>query len=88
MNYKYKIEDTMGCTAYNLSINGKSVDDMTEQEKDEVFDYLLLQLKSLYKDHGIDIREILRYFDPDESEQDKEPCDQCGDYVSVDTYYL
>jgi hypothetical protein len=86
---KYKIEITEGCIAYGMTVNGKNIGGdyeptrMSEQEVDEMIDYLIGKVREGINDQTILLEDLIRLFQYDSCEHDDEPCDQCGDYVST-----
>lgn len=88
MSIKYKIVETTGCTAYDITVNDRSISDMTEQELDEVVDYLLQQAKVHYKEQAILFNNIVELFQYSDYESDGRSCEQCGDTVSSTTWNI
>lgn len=88
METKYKIIETTGCTAFGLTVNGKDLDELSEQEYDEMLDYLFVKMKEGLKESTISFNEVMQLFQSDEWEHDPEPCGQCGDTVSSETWNI
>ena len=88
MNTKYKIEIIEGCTAFDTLINGVSIVDISENEKEELLNYLMKQLKESYKRGEVTLESLIQNFQYDDYERDSEPCGQCGDTVSTTTYNI
>jgi hypothetical protein len=82
MKTKYKIEIIEGCTAFDTAINGVSVLDIPENEKEEVVNYLIDQLKESYKRGEITLESLIQNFQYDDYECDGNKCGSCGDTVS------
>jgi len=82
-NTKYKIVETTGCTAFDFSINGKSISEYHKEELDEVLDYLFIKVKEGLKDNTILFENVVRLFQYDDWEHDPNVCEQCGDTVST-----
>lgn len=80
---KYKFVETIGCTAFDFSINEKSISEHKEQELDEILDYLFLKAKEGIKDNTILFQNVVQLFQPDDWEHDSNICEQCGDSVST-----
>jgi formamidopyrimidine-DNA glycosylase len=88
MNTKYKIEIIQGCTAFDTVINGVSVVDIPENEKEEVVNYLIDQMKESYKRGEVTLESLIENFQYDDYEHDPEPCSQCGDTISKTVYIV
>lgn len=86
--HKYEIIKTEGCTAYDLTFNGKSENDLTDEEKDEIIDHLLYQAKLGISDGSIMLTELVGIFQSSDYDYDDRPCGQCGDTVSTTTYHI
>ena len=85
---KYRIVETQGCIAWGVTVNDKDLVDLTEEEQDEVIDYLLQKTKEQYKAKELDFMSIVGNFHYTNYEYDKEPCGCCGDTVSTTTWDL
>ena len=87
-----KIVISEGCTAYYTTVDGKMLygednqDVMSEQEIDELVDYLLLRLKEEIKQGCASVNSLIQLFQYDDYKSDADTCDQCGDSVTR-TYY-
>lgn len=85
---KYTIVISEGCRAFYTEINGKNWSGeyeptlMTEKEKDDFIDYLLLKLKEGVKEGCIDIDTLVKHFEEDSIEHDDYVCEDCGDTVT------
>jgi hypothetical protein len=82
-NIKYKIVETTGCTAFDFSINEKSISEHTKEELDQILDYLFLKVKEGLKENTILFENVVHLFQPDDWEYDPYICEQCGDSVST-----
>ena len=87
-NHKYKIVETTGCTAFDLSINERSVTEYKEEELDVILDYLFVKVKEGLKENTILFENVVHLFQPDDWEHDPNVCGQCGDTVSTETWYI
>ena len=87
-NTKYKFVETTGCTAFGFSVNEKEISELSEQEYNEMLDYLFVKVKEGLKENTILFNDVVKLFQPDEWERDPEPCEQCGDYFSSETWYI
>lgn len=83
MNPKYKIKLTEGCTAFNFTINEKSISEYKEEELNEILDYLFVKIKEGIKENTIQFSDVVHSFQPKDFKYSKEPCGQCGDTVST-----
>ena len=87
MNTKYKIVETEGCTAFAVTINGKNIEDYSEEETIEIMDYIFNKLKEKVKDGSTPFIDMVRaYLSFGSYEYDPVPCEQCGDTVSTTTW--
>jgi hypothetical protein len=85
---KYKIVETTGCTAFNFSINDKTISDYTKEELDEILDYLFVKVKEGINENTILFQDVVKLFQPDDWEHDPNVCEQCGDTVSTETWNI
>ena len=85
---KYKIVETTGCTAFDFSINEKSISEYSKEELDEILDYLFIKIKEGINDNTILFNDVVKLFQPDDWEYDNEPCGQCGDTVSTEIWNI
>lgn len=85
-----KITISEGCTAFYTVVDGKMLygeyDPMTDQERDELIDYLAEKIKEEAKRSTISINNMIELFQYDRYETEEHCCDTCGDTVSR-TYY-
>ena len=79
---KYKIEIIEGCTAFDTVINGVSIVDVPENEKEELVNYLIDQLKESYKRGEVTLESLIQNFQYDDYECDDYRCESCGDHRS------
>jgi hypothetical protein len=85
---KYKFIETTGCTAFNFTVNEKQFSELSEQEYDEMLNYLFVKIKQGIKEQTTLLEDVVKLFQPDDWEHDPEPCDQCGDTVSATTWKI
>lgn len=83
---KYKFVETTGCTAFNFTVNDTPLSEISEQEKDEILDYLFIKVKEGIKDNTILFENIVGLFQYDGYEHDPEQCSSCYDTVSWTTW--
>jgi uncharacterized UBP type Zn finger protein len=88
MKTKYKFIETTGCTAFNFTVNDKSFSELSNQEYDEMLNYLLEKIKEGIGEQTILLEEVVRLFQYDDYEHDPHVCDQCGDTVSTTTWNI
>ena len=65
-----------------------SIVDIPENEKEEIVNYLIDQLKEAYKRGEVTLESLIQNFQYDEYERDDYECEQCGDTVSTTTYNI
>jgi hypothetical protein len=82
MDTKYKIEEVTGCTAFDIRVNGRSISELSNEEYEQMLDYLFLKAREGLKEQTILFEQILHLFQYDDYEHDPNQCEQCGDYRS------
>jgi len=85
---KYKFVETTGCTAFDFSINEQSISEIPNEELDKILDYLFVKVKEGINENTILFTDVVKLFQPDDWEHDPEPCGQCGDTVSSETWNI
>jgi len=88
METKYKFVETTGCTAFDFSVNDHAFSDMSDQEYNDMLDYLFVKVKEGLKENTILLRDVVGLFQYDEYESDPEPCSQCFDTVASTTWLI
>ena len=88
MSTKYKFEEVTGCTAFDFLVNGKSLSDITENNQDEILDYLIIKIKEGIKENTIQFQNVVQLFQYDDYESDPVQCTQCFDTVSTTTWNI
>lgn len=88
MKTKYKFVETTGCTAFDFSINDKSISDYKNEELDEILNYLFLKVKEGINDNTILFNDVVKLFQYDDYENDPEPCSQCFDTIQTTTWLI
>ena len=83
---KYKFVETTGCTAFDFSINEQSISEISNEELGKILDYLFVKVKEGVGENTILFTDVVKLFQPDDWEHDPEPCGQCGDTVSSETW--
>ena len=87
-NTKYKFIETTGCTAFNFTVNDHSVSELSEQEYNEMINYLFIKIKEGLKEQAILLENVVQLFQYDNYEHDDHVCGQCGDTVSTTTWNI
>jgi hypothetical protein len=87
-NTKYKFVETTGCTAFDFSVNDKSLSELSNEEIDKILDYLFVKVKEGINDNTILFTDVVKLFQPDDWEYDDHRCESCGDYRSSTTYNI
>ena len=85
---KYKFVETTGCTAFNFTVNDKQFSEVSEQEYNEMLDYLFGKIKEGINEQTILLEDVVKLFQPDDWEHDPEPCGQCFDTISTTTWNI
>jgi len=81
-----KIEISTGCTAFYTLINEERMEDCNMEE---VIDQILPKLKqAILVDHTIGFNDLVQLFQYSDYDNDSNPCDQCGDSVSITTWEI
>jgi hypothetical protein len=88
METKYKFIETTGCTAFDFTVNEKRVSELSEQEYNEMLDYLFVKIKEGIGEQTILFEDIVKLFQYDDYEYDPNQCETCGDYVSSTTWNI
>ena len=82
MNHKYEITESLGCIKFDMTVNGKQLNDLSENEIKEIVDYLLPKIKEGFKNKEIDLSSIMGVV-PSADEYTKGPCGHCGDLTDM-----
>jgi hypothetical protein len=85
---KYKFIETTGCTAFDFTVNNKSFSELSEQEYNEMLDYLFVKIKEGISEQTILLEDVVKLFQYDDYEYDPHVCEQCGDTVSTTTWNI
>jgi len=85
---KYKFIETTGCTAFDFTVNNKSFSELSNQEYDEMLNYLFVKIKEGISEQTILLEDVIRLFQYDDYEYDPNICEQCGDSVSTTTWNI
>ena len=85
---KYKFVETTGCTTFDFTVNGKSLSEISQNEQDEILEYLIIKLKEDIKENIIQLERVVQLFQYDDYEHDDHVCGQCGDTVSTTTWNI
>ena len=79
-----KIIKSSGCTAFYTRVNGKDLDELSNEEK-ELLMNRLIKIHNLY---GIDATINMLLDNIEYEGEDGGHCEQCGDHVFRQMYYL
>jgi hypothetical protein len=85
---KYKFIETTGCTAFDFTVNEKSLSELSKREIDEILDYLFVKVKEGIDENTILFEDVVKLFQPDDWEYDDHTCETCGDTVSTTTWNI
>ena len=85
---KFKFVETTGCTAFNFTVNNKPISEISEEEKNEILNYLFEKVKESIKENTIQLESIVGLFPYDDYEHDPEPCSSCYDTISRTTWNI
>ena len=88
MKTKYKFVETTGCTAFDFSANGNSLSELTDAERSEILEYLLLKIREGVQEQAILLENVVQLFQYDDCEHDSNICEQCRDTVSTTTWNI
>jgi hypothetical protein len=84
----HKFVKTEGCTAFDFTVDGESVADMSREKEFEIFEDLMEKLWEKFDNREIQLLDIVEMFDYDDYKYEKERCDTCGDTVSWTTWEI
>jgi len=85
---KYKFIETTGCTAFDFTVNDRSFSELSEEEYNEMLDYLFVKVREGLSEQTILLENVIHLFQPDDWEHDREPCSQCFDTVTTTTWNI
>lgn len=85
---KYKFVETTGCTAFDFSVNEKSISELSQNEYDEMLDYIFSKMKEEINEQTVLLQDIIKLFQYDDYDYDPNICEQCGDSVSTITWNI
>lgn len=88
MKTKYKFVETTGCTAFDFTVNDRSFSELSEQEYNDMLNYLFEKIKEGISEQTILLADVIHLFQYDDYEYDPEPCEQCNDYRSSFTWNI
>jgi hypothetical protein len=88
MKTKYKFVETTGCTAFDFTVNSKSLSELTSEEQDEILNYLFVKIKEAVDEQAILLENVVQLFQYDDYEHDPNICEQCGDTVTTTTWNI
>lgn len=85
---KYKFVETTGCTAFDFTVNDKSFSDLTNEEYEQMLQYLFDKVKEGISEQTILLENVIHLFQYDDYEYDDHTCESCGDTVSTTTWNI
>lgn len=85
---KYSFVESEGCRAFYFTVNGKTLEEITEQEHGEILDYLLQKVKEESSARKIRLCDIVSLFEASDREYSPEPCETCGDTIQKTTWEI
>ena len=88
MKTKYKFVETTGCTAFDFTVDDRSFSELSEQEYNDMLNYLFQKIKEGIGEQTILLENVIHLFQYDDYEHDPHVCDQCGDSVSTTTWNI
>ncbi len=88
MKTKYKFVETTGCTAFDFTVNDRSFSELSEQEYNDMLNYLFEKIKEGISEQTILLADVIHLFQYDDYESDPNQCEQCFDYCSWTTWNI
>jgi hypothetical protein len=88
METKYKFEEVTGCTAFDFVVNDTSLSVLSNEEIDEILDYLFVKIKEGINEQAILLEDVVKLFQYDDYEHDPDVCETCGDCRSSMTWKI
>lgn len=85
---RYKFVETTGCTAFDFSVNERSISELSTEEHNKVLDYLFAKVKEGINENTILFSQVVQLFQPDDWEHDPHVCETCGDSISTTTWNI
>lgn len=82
------IVETSGCVAGDLTVDGKSVSEMTPEEEMVVLERILSKIKESCSSGETALSSILHTLQYEDHECDEGSCDQCGDTICRTTWRI
>jgi hypothetical protein len=70
MKTKYKFIETTGCTAFDFTVNSKSFSELSQQEYNEMLDYLFVKIREGINEQTILLENVIQLFQYDDYEYD------------------
>jgi len=83
-----KFIEYSGCITGGYTVDGRDLNDLSQEEIDSITDYLLAKIKEMVQEKELDLFALVRLFDYDDFKSSDEPCDQCNDYSSETIYKI
>jgi hypothetical protein len=68
------------------TIDGKDLREMDKTETDNLLQYLLIKVQDRINDGGLFVTDLIKLFQYDEIDFDRDSCEQCGHTSSTTTW--
>jgi hypothetical protein len=85
---KYKFVETTGCTAFDFTVDDRSFSELSEQEYNDMLNYLFEKIKEGIGEQTILLENVIHLFQYDDYENDPHICETCGDCISLMTWKI
>lgn len=83
-----KFVKTEGCTDYGWTVDGKDLNEVSPEMKEQIFIYLCLRLREAISENNKSLTDLIEIFDYVDFDYDPAACGQCGDSVSTTTWEI
>ena len=81
-----KIIEYSTCMDESWTIDGKDLREMDKTETDNLLQYLLIKVQDRINDGGLFVTDLIKLFQYDEIDFDRDSCEQCGHTSSTTTW--
>lgn len=92
MTNKRKIVKSEGCRSWATMVDGKNLygeyEPMTEEQRDELTDYLCARFKEEMKKSSVSLDDLIACFQYESCETEDGYCETCGDSVTETTWLI
>jgi hypothetical protein len=83
-----KIIEYSTCMDESWTVDGKDLREMDKTETDNFLQYLLIKVQDRINDGGLFVTDLIKLFQYDEIDFDRESCEQCGHTTSTTTWEI